>query len=145
MDIAGDTRVRGDPMWLSRAIGNLVDNAFVHSEASGAIEVSVRGDAAEVQASVRSTGSIERHVRGKLFRRFITTRPDKGGSGLGLAIVRAVAEAHRGSAELVSAGPPDVEFRFSIPTARIASSLASEGAPPSLAPGVEPKIVPRRA
>ena len=43
----------------------------------------------------------------RLFRRFVTTRADKGGTGLGLAIVRAVAEAHGGRAELVKAGPPE--------------------------------------
>jgi hypothetical protein len=53
-----------------------------------------------------------------LFRRFVTTRADKGGSGLGLAIVRAVAEAHAGSVELSSSGPPEVEFRMALPPAR---------------------------
>ena len=53
-----------------------------------------------------------------LFRRFVTTRPDKGGSGLGLAIVRAVTESHGGRAELASPGPPSVVFRLTLPPAR---------------------------
>ena len=61
---------------------------------------------------------IPSHVRERLFRRFVTTRADKGGSGLGLAIVRAVAEAHAGSVELSSSGPPEVEFRIALPPAR---------------------------
>ncbi len=66
---------------------------------------------------VRNSGEIPPYVRDRLFRRFVTTRADKGGTGLGLAIVRAVAEAHGGRVELVSSGPPDVEFRLSLPTA----------------------------
>jgi signal transduction histidine kinase len=118
--VDGDTRVRGDAAWLGRALGNLIDNAYVHAEADSIIELDVQGRHAEVDTRVKSAGSIARHVRGKLFRRFVTTRPDKGGSGLGLAIVRAVAEAHRGSIELQSAGPPEVEFRFTLPSARFA-------------------------
>ena len=53
----------------------------------------------------------------KLFRRFVTTRAAGGGTGLGLAIVRAVAEAHGGRAELARPGPPEVEFRLTLPSA----------------------------
>jgi signal transduction histidine kinase len=56
-------------------------------------------------------------IRTRLFNRFVTTRGDRGGTGLGLAIVRAVAEAHGGRAELVQAGPPQVEFTLSLPPA----------------------------
>jgi len=40
-----------------------------------------------------------------------------GGAGLGLAIVRAIAEAHSGSAECATPGPPEVEFRMTLPAA----------------------------
>jgi nitrogen-specific signal transduction histidine kinase len=84
--------------------------------------LAVRREAREVALSVKSAGSVPSHVRARLFRRFVTTRLDKGGSGLGLAIVRAVAEAHAGSVELVSAGPPEVEFRIALPPARLHAS-----------------------
>jgi signal transduction histidine kinase len=64
-----------------------------------------------------SRGAIGKHVAGRLFRRFVTTRADRGGTGLGLAIVRAVAEAHSGSAECKAVGPPEVEFRVTLPGA----------------------------
>ena len=41
----------------------------------------------------------------------------KGGTGLGLAIVRAIAEAHSGSATLATGGPPEVVFRVTLPAA----------------------------
>jgi two-component system, OmpR family, sensor histidine kinase CreC len=115
---AGDTRVRGDAIWLGRAIGNLLHNAVVHAEPDGTIRISIGRAGRNVVLAVRSPGRIGTHVRQRVFRRFVTTRADKGGTGLGLAIVRAVAEAHGGSAELVDAGPPSVEFRIVLPPAR---------------------------
>jgi signal transduction histidine kinase len=112
----GDTRVRGDESWLTRAIGNLVDNALIHSQA--AVSVRVLREESGVVLSVRNEGAVAKHVQSRLFRRFVTTRADRGGTGLGLAIVRAVAEAHGGRAELVEAGPPEVEFRVVLPPAR---------------------------
>jgi two-component system, OmpR family, sensor histidine kinase CreC len=112
----GDTRVRGDGSWLARAIGNLVDNALVHGEGS-TIEIDVRREDSNVVLAIRSAGSVPKHVRERIFRRFVTTRADKGGSGLGLAIVRAVAEAHGGKIELFDAGPPQVAFRLTLPPA----------------------------
>ena len=113
----GDTHVRGDAIWLGRAVGNLVENALVHAASGSAVRVSLSRTAQEVELRVKNSGEIPPYVRDRLFRRFVTTRADKGGTGLGLAIVRAVAEAHGGRVELVSAGPPDVEFRLSLPTA----------------------------
>lgn len=115
----GDARVRGDAAWLARAVSNLIDNALIHAPPEGEIRVDVRrDDDDDVSVTVDSPGSVLKHVRQNLFRRFVTTRADKGGSGLGLAIVRAVAESHGGHAELVAAGPPRVAFRLKFPPAR---------------------------
>lgn len=114
----GDTRVRGDEAWLVRAVSNLVDNALVHSEAASKVAVEVGRTGDDVVVRVRNTGSVPAHVRQRAFRRFVTTRADKGGTGLGLAIVRAVAEAHGGRAELVDTGPPTVEFALRLPASR---------------------------
>jgi signal transduction histidine kinase len=114
---AGNAFVRGDEQWLGRALSNLVDNALTHSEADSPVKVEVRRDGAVVRIGVRSAGSVPPAVRARLFRRFVTARSDRGGTGLGLAIVRAVAEAHGGRAELIAPGPPEVEFRLSLPAA----------------------------
>jgi two-component system, OmpR family, sensor histidine kinase CreC len=110
----GDARVHGHAVWLGRALGNLMGNALVHGDPSGPIRVLVRRDGPNVVISVESPGAIQKHVRKSLFRRFVTTRSDKGGSGLGLAIVRAVAEAHGGQAEVVREGPPQVVLRMQL-------------------------------
>jgi two-component system sensor histidine kinase CreC len=124
----GDVRVSGDELWLTRALSNLVDNALVHSEPHAHVQVEVKRQAEDVVVSVRNSGSVARHVQDRLFRRFVTTRPDKGGTGLGLAIVQAVAEAHGGQADLESAGPPEVVFRMKLPAARLRATLTEDAA-----------------
>ncbi len=114
----GDTRVRGDEVWLGRAVQNLVSNALVHSQASSRVAVGVRREGNDVVVQVANAGTVPAHVRQRAFRRFVTTRSDKGGTGLGLAIARAVVEAHGGRAELTRTGPPTVEFRLRLPAAR---------------------------
>ena len=114
----GDARVRGDALWLGRALSNLVDNALVHGVKDKPVHVSVEGAADRVRVRVENTGHVAKHVRSQLFRRFVSTRIDKGGSGLGLAIVRAVAEAHGGVVQLESPGPPLVVFTFELPSRR---------------------------
>lgn len=110
--------VRGDALWLGRAIGNLINNAFIHST-DGEIEVELTRDstANTVSLRVNNRGRVDKHTQVRMFGRFVTTRSDRGGTGLGLAIVRAVAEAHRGHVELEAAGPPDVRFTLTLPLA----------------------------
>lgn len=122
----GEVRVSGDEPWLLRALTNLIDNALVHSEARSRVQVEVRREPEAVIVSVKNSGSVARHVQDQLFRRFVTTRPDKGGTGLGLAIVRAVAEAHGGEALLQETGPPAVEFQMRLPPARLRATLGRD-------------------
>lgn len=123
----GDTRVRGDETWLLRALGNLVDNALVHSEPDGTVLLNVAASGDEVVVRVENAGSVPTHVRQHAFRRFVTTRAGQGGTGLGLSIVRAVTEAHGGRVELKRTGPPTVEFRVLLPAYRRAL-IATESA-----------------
>lgn len=115
--VEGSLLVRGDPGWLARAIENLVDNARLHGDGREPIEVTVRRQDGDVSCTVQNAGEVNRHVAARVFRRFVTTRGDRGGTGLGLAIVRAIAEAHGGVAECVETGPPSVVFRIRLPGA----------------------------
>jgi signal transduction histidine kinase len=112
-----DAIVRGQSNWLSRAIDNLLDNAIVHGDPEMPSRIIVQREGAKVAVRVVNHGTVPKHVRTRLFRRFVTTRAAGGGTGLGLAIVRAVAEAHGGKAELLRPGPPEVEFRLTLPAA----------------------------
>jgi signal transduction histidine kinase len=113
----GDARVRGDTGWLVRALENLVDNALAHSPPGAVIDLKISRSASNVVLSLKNQGEIPSYVRERLFRRFVTTRGDKGGTGLGLAIVRAVVEAHGGQVELLVSGPPEVVFQLTLPAA----------------------------
>jgi two-component system, OmpR family, sensor histidine kinase CreC len=120
-------QLQGEPTWLSRAIGNLLDNALLHSTPNSMVHVSVLARDGQGHVVVRSDGQLPRYVRDNIFRRFVTTREDKGGTGLGLAIVRAVAEAHGGRAQLSEPGPPQVAFTLSIPALRGIFALSNVG------------------
>ncbi len=133
----GDTRVRGDSAWLGRAVSNMIGNALIHSRESDPVHVHVRRTGNDVVLKVTNPGEIPRHVRNRLFRRFVTTRQDRGGTGLGLAIARAVAESHGGRAELAAAGPPEVEFRLYLPSIWLADD-GPENARTSVAPPSSP-------
>lgn len=112
---SGGAGVRGDRLWLARAIENLIDNAEAHGE-KAPIEATLARDGDSIALSVKNRGEVNAHVAKRLFGRFVTTRSDRGGTGLGLAIVRAIAEAHRGSVECIRRGPPVVEFRLKLPS-----------------------------
>jgi signal transduction histidine kinase len=94
-----------DHVALRRAVGNLIDNAWIHGE--GMISVWAHARDGEVHVGVADEGAgldlpideaVGRFVRGHN----AGTRP---GAGLGLALVDAVARAHGGSVQVV-AGPP---------------------------------------
>ncbi len=134
---SGDTRVRGDELWILRALVNLIENGLTHGDRGARLSVEVSRVEDWVNLTVVSQGSISSHVRERLFQRFVTTRPDKGGTGLGLAIVRAVTEAHGGQVELLNSGPPEVVFRVGLPPARRSSALKIFDA----LPGARPELV----
>jgi len=114
---SGPFRVRGDPLWLRRALENLVGNAVQHSPQGERVELEISGGP-ECVAEVRDYGpGVDPAIRDRLFERFATTRHGDGGTGLGLAIVRAVAELHGGRAELRETGPRGSVFALSLPRA----------------------------
>jgi two-component system sensor histidine kinase MprB len=89
--------ITGDAVRISRAVGNLLDNAAKWSEDGAEVEITVRGPVVEVRD--RGPGFAE-HDLPHVFDRFYRATAARGlpGSGLGLAIVRQVAEAHGGRA-----------------------------------------------
>lgn len=112
-----DVKVHADPRWLTRALENLLDNALLHSPPLSQVTLSLQRGPQSVLLSVENEGEILPRIVPQVFRRFVTTRADRGGTGLGLAIVRAVAEAHGGHVDLVEGGPPHVIFRMELPRA----------------------------
>lgn len=89
-----------DESAVERALSNLIDNACKHS-GTETIRLVARGtDESHVQFEVVDRGSgIGGSVREDLFEPF-ERASETSGTGLGLSIVRAIAEAHGGSASL---------------------------------------------
>jgi signal transduction histidine kinase len=110
--------VRGDPVWLRRALENLLGNAVQHSPRGSRVEVRLVQEGQECLALVRDQGAgVDPAMRERLFQRFATTRHGEGGTGLGLAIVRAVAELHGGRATLRESSASGSTFALSLPRA----------------------------
>jgi two-component system sensor histidine kinase MprB len=108
--------VRGDAARLSRAIGNLLENAVKWSPPEGPIEVVVRGP----EVSVRDHGpGIASEDLPYVFDRFYRSSAARGlpGSGLGLAIVKQVAEAHDGEATAGNVPGGGALLKLSLPSA----------------------------
>jgi signal transduction histidine kinase len=112
-----DARVRADTTWLTRALENLLDNALLHSPPETQVKVTLERTPQSVAVLFENEGQIPPRLRTQVFRRFVTTRADRGGTGLGLAIVRAVLEAHGGRVDLVDGGSNRVVFRLEMPRA----------------------------
>ncbi|MGZ6144238.1 MAG: ATP-binding protein [Myxococcales bacterium] len=114
----GAALVRGDPVWLRRALENLIGNAVQHSPEGARVVVQIAGEAKGFVATVRDEGpGVDPAIRDRVFERFTTTRHGEGGTGLGLAIVRAVAELHGGTAQLRESGAGGSVFALALPRA----------------------------
>jgi signal transduction histidine kinase len=114
-----DLVIDGDPIWLRRALDNLVDNARKYSPDHAAIAIEVG------EAELRSARGIRIEVidRGagiarddwpRVFTPFFRADRSRtrttGGVGLGLVLARRIVEAHGGAIAFDS--EPDVGSRF---------------------------------
>lgn len=90
---------RHDPVYLRRAVDNLLGNALKFTPPGGRVALALERAGGELCVSVTDTGpGIPTDELARIFDRFFRGRAAAGteGSGLGLAIVQAVARAHSG-------------------------------------------------
>jgi signal transduction histidine kinase len=102
-----------DELRLEQALGNLVDNALRYG--SGPIELGARRLDGQAELWVRDHGAgLPPEFVATAFERFtrVDTTRSRGGAGLGLAIVRAIAEAHDGTA--IAANAEDGGARIAV-------------------------------
>lgn len=90
-----------DERLLSRAVGNLLQNAFQHVQSGGEVQLRLYRSYEEnrVVFEVCNTGRVDEDQIPKLFDRLYRGSNGRhgGGSGLGLSITKAIAELHHGS------------------------------------------------
>jgi len=113
-------RLDADRQRLEQALGNLVDNALRHG--SGTIQLLAIEQEKHVEIHVTDEGEgLQPTFAAKAFDRF--SRADNarssgggsGGAGLGLAIVKAIAEAHDGTASATNRTDGGADLSLSIP------------------------------
>lgn len=108
VDGAPGVTLEGDATLLSRALGNLLENAARHAGGAVALTIERRGASIVFEVADRGPGFPEESLK-KAFDPFFrhgtsrpsetTPSPDEHGSlGLGLSLVARIAQAHRGRA-----------------------------------------------
>jgi two-component system sensor histidine kinase SenX3 len=118
------TRVLGSARQLSVAVGNLVENAVVYSDAGARVVVAAhvqsRSDDDYVEITVSDNGiGIAPHELDRIFERFYRVDYARsranGGTGLGLAIVKHIAATHGGDVSVWSQPGAGSTFTIKIP------------------------------
>jgi PAS domain S-box-containing protein len=110
----------GDPDRIGQAIDNLLTNAIKFTPEGGAVTLCAATDGERALIEVEDSGTgIPLEEQGLLFDRSYrasgATQNNVPGSGLGLTIVKAIAEAHGGSAAVESEPGHGSTFRLEFP------------------------------
>ena len=117
-------RLLADRDRVLQALANLMENAIKFTPPGGRVTLSARRmDDGRVGLMVSDTGpGLGPGAMEHLFDRFWqASRHDRTGSGLGLAIVSGIAEAHRGTVDVVSRPGEGASFRLILPAAEESS------------------------
>lgn len=107
LDGTGTGRVTVDEQRITQAVLQLADNAVKHTRDGDPICIGSSYDAGRARLWVRDHGpGVPAADHERIFGRFNRGATDDAeGIGLGLSIVRAIAEAHGGTAQVEDAGP----------------------------------------
>jgi heavy metal sensor kinase len=98
---------RGDVVWLTQLLLNLVDNALRHTPVGGRLTISLHTAPGGVRLQVADTGEgippeHLPHIHERFYRVDHARNRATGGTGLGLAICDWIARAHGGRLEMAS-------------------------------------------
>lgn len=110
--------VRGIPLLLREALGNLIDNAIRYAGRGATVTVRLRAEAGQVLLEVEDNGpGLPESELEHVFERFVRATEAGSGCGLGLAIVREIVERHEGRVVLQPLSPHGLLARISLPAA----------------------------
>ena len=116
----GTLEVRGDEARLRQVLGNLLNNALIHTPPDAGVTVALTPAADDVVIEVADTGpGLPPGEADRIFERFYRTDTsrsrDSGGTGLGLSIVQALVAAHGGTVSVHSAPGEGTTFAVRLP------------------------------
>lgn len=125
--LSGEVVPEGLTMWVDPArwrqiVGNLLDNALVHTPSGGRVDIRAHEAQGQVVVAVSDTGPgiAPDHVA-HVFDRFYRVDPSRtratGGVGLGLAIARQLTEASGGRIDVTSTTGQGTTFTVTLPGA----------------------------
>jgi two-component system OmpR family sensor kinase len=114
--------VQADAGRLEQALSNLVANAIRFTPASGTVRVSAMALPHATRIDVVDSGiGLSADDQARVFDRFYKQdgSRSRGGSGLGLSIVRAIADAHGGTATVHSTPGQGSTFSLTFPATNV--------------------------
>jgi len=120
LDVPAPVAMDGDPVRLGQALSNLVDNALKYTPEGGRVAIAAAAEPGAVTLTVSDNGpGVPAAERDAVWRRLYRGDSSRSlrGWGLGLTLVRAVAEAHGGSASVSDAPGGGARFQMRFPTA----------------------------
>ena len=123
IDCTDDLQIECNREMLEQALLNLTDNAIKYNREHSKVTLAASQHGDTIHLTVTDEGEgIEAEHLPRLFERFY--RVDKarsrkvGGTGLGLAIVKHIAQAHEGTASVVSIPGKGSTFSLNLPATR---------------------------
>ncbi len=104
VDLDGVSSAKIRPKAVSRAVINLIDNAWKYGGGAVSLTASTLGDEIRIEIADRGPGIPESQLERlkRPFTRLEVARTDVTGTGLGLAIVERIARLHGGRLELLA-------------------------------------------
>lgn len=127
--------VDGDPVYLERAIGNILTNALKYTPEGGQVDISISTESDdEIEIQIQDSGiGIKPDDLPKIFNRFYQIDNSinrAGGSGIGLAFSREILINHGGNLEVESEENKGSLFLISLPAKPSSSPSSSENLKP---------------
>jgi signal transduction histidine kinase len=116
----GAAQMQGDSVRIGQALSNLVDNALKYTPEGGRVTIATAAEPGALTVTVSDNGpGVPTGEREAVWRRLYRGDASRSqrGLGLGLTLVRAVAEAHGGSASVGDAPGGGARFQLRFPAA----------------------------
>ena len=114
--------INGDPLWLGRALENVIRNAIRHTTVGTDVEISLTGKDEKAMIAIRDHGpGAPEAALPQLFEPFFRTSEardrDSGGYGLGLAIAQRAVQLNGGEIKAVNHAEGGLQVNITLPLA----------------------------